>query len=546
MLILAFSKIDWLILAAYFALMAVIGTLAARKKSDAAGYFLAERSMPMWAVALSVVASSLSVATFLGAPQQSYTNDLTYLSLNIGGFIAVFVVAALFIPRFYRAGTVTIYGYIDQRFGETSRLAVSCMFLLGRLLASGVRLFFAAVPVCLLLFGPTPEGQKHEGQLILAICLIGIVGTAYTIAGGIRAVIWTDTIQILIVLGAVCLSIGLLLHRIPLGFGEIWQTLADTPGKFNDGGSKLRVFDFSLDPSHPFTFWTALIGGTFLNTAAFGVDHDLAQRMLTAKSPVRGGLSLILSQFISVFVVGLFMAVGLLLFIFYKRPDIMGAAAPTDVPGASREIYAQFLLNHLPIGFAGLAMAGMFAIAQGSLDSAINAMASSVVADLYWPMRKRLGNPVDTSDAAKAPRLAVAATGAALIGFAIFAVFIYDPRAKSLLDFALGVMAFAYTGMLGVFLTALLTRRGNTRSVLAALLTGLLCTSLLQDSVMAWWTTLLFNKPSTLAGFWWMPIGTVLAFIVCILGRPQPRETWGTPQAFPVAPVAGATGTPGQ
>jgi solute:Na+ symporter, SSS family len=540
MFILAFSRIDWLILAAYFALMAVVGTLASRKKTDAEGYFLADRSMPMFAVALSVVATSLSVATFLGAPQQSYTNDLTYLSLNIGGFIAVFVVAALFIPRFYAAGTVTIYGYIDQRFGETSRLAVSCMFLLGRLLASGVRLFFAALPVCLLFFSETRDGHLYvatKQQLIFAICLIGAVGTAYTIAGGIRAVIWTDTIQIIIVLGAVLLSIGLLLHKIPLGLDRIWHELANTPGKFNDGGSKLRILDFSLNPSHPFTFWTALIGGTFLNVAAFGVDHDLAQRMLTAKSPWRGGLSLILSQFISVFVVSLFMAVGLLLFIFYKRPDLMGAHAPADMPGASGDVYAHFLLNHLPVGLAGLAMAGMFAIAQGSLDSAINAMASSVVADLYWPLRRRLGKPVDTSHGAKAPRLAVAATGAVLIAFAVSAVFIYDREKKTLLDFALGVMAFAYTGMLGVFLTALLTRRGNTKSVLAALVTGLLVTSLLQDSVMTWWTTLLFRKPLTLASFWWMPIGTVLAFIVCVLGDPEPRETWTTPQAFPVTPL---------
>src|SRR5689334_6706701 len=146
MFILAFARIDWLILAGYFCLMAVIGALAARKKTDAEGYFLAERSMPMFAVALSVVATSLSVATFLGA--------------------------AIFIPRFYAAGTVTIYGYIDQRFGETSRLAVSCMFLLGRLLASGVRLFFAALPVCLLLFSEHRDGTLYvasKGQLIFAI-----------------------------------------------------------------------------------------------------------------------------------------------------------------------------------------------------------------------------------------------------------------------------------------------------------------------------------------------------------------------------------------
>src|SRR4051794_21659124 len=178
-----FSPLDWSILAGYFAMMFVIGHWAGRRKTTAEGYFLGERKMPVFAVALSVVATSLSVATFVGAPQISLNGDLTYLSLYVGGFIAVFVVGFVFIPRFYRAGTVTIYGYIDQRFGETARIATSCMFLFGRLLASGVRLFIAAIPVCLLMYG---ADKPTTSQLVIAIMLIGAVGTAYTVAGGIK------------------------------------------------------------------------------------------------------------------------------------------------------------------------------------------------------------------------------------------------------------------------------------------------------------------------------------------------------------------------
>jgi len=521
-----FGTLDWTIIAAYLAVMAVVGFLAARKKTNAEDYFLAERSMPIWAIAMSVVATSLSVATFLGAPQQSFKGDLTYISLNIGGFLAVFVVAAIFIPRFYQAGTVTIYGYIDQRFGQTSRLAVSCMFLLGRLLASGVRLFYAAIPVCLIIFSKAEPGKPFETstrQLIFAICLIGIIGTAYIIAGGSRAVIWTDAIQICITVGAVLLSIFILLQAIPLPISQIVHKLLESPGPYNDGGSKLRIIDFSLNPTHKFTFWTALIGATFLNTAAYGVDQDMAQRMLTAKNSWRGGLSLIASQFLSIFVVSLFMIVGLLLYIYYNRPEIMGSAAPKDIPGtAPKEIYPQFLLNHLPTGISGLAIAGMFAIAQGSLSSAINAMASSAVADVYWPIRRRLGLQVDLSDGAKAPQLAVAGTALILILFAVVAVFVYNPKTQSLLDFALGVMTFAYSGMLGVFLTALLTKRGNSITVLLALATGVIVTTLLQPSVLGWIGYHLTGRTWALAEFWWMPIGTTLAFLVCLSGRPQP------------------------
>jgi solute:Na+ symporter, SSS family len=504
-----FGPADWAVVAVYLALMAGIGAWAARRKTDAAGYFLAERQMPTWAVALSVVATSLSVATFNGAPQEAFTGDLTYLSLNLGGFLAVLVVATLFIPRFYQAGTLTIYGFIDQRYGEIARIAVSCMFLIGRLLASGARLFIAAIPLCLLLFhtfNPT------KPQLIEAIILIGAIGTSYTIAGGIRAVIWTDAVQIIIVAGTAILSVALLLHWIPLSFTDLIRTLGDPIA--NAGHSKLRIFDTSWSSGGQYTIWTALIGATFLNTAAYGVDHDLAQRMLTARSAWRGGLSLLAAQCVSICVVGLFLCVGLLLYVFYRRPDVMGASAPTDELKSTMAIYPQFLLAHMPTGLAGLAIAGMFAAAQGSLDSAINAMASSAVSDLYWPIRKNLGLEVDKAGAT--PRVAVAFTGAVLIGFAIVSALRYDAAQRSLLNFALGVMTFAYTGMLGVFLTALLTNRGNTKSVLLSLLTGVVVTILLQDGIYARWTKLLLGQPHKLATFWWMPIGTIASFLVCV------------------------------
>jgi Na+/proline symporter len=254
------------------------------------------------------------------------------------------------------------------------------------------------------------------------------------------------------------------------------------------------------------------------------VDHDLAQRMLTARSAWRGGLSLLAAQCVSVCVVSLFLAVGLLLYIFYRRPDVMGAAAPVDAlhdTTGGMGIYPQFLLAHMPTGLAGLAIAGMFAAAQGSLDSAINAMASSAVSDLYWPIRKNLGYAAEKDGASATPRVAVAITGVVLIGFAVVSALRYDPKHQSLLSFALSVMFFAYTGMLGVFLTAILTPRGNTLSVLLALLTGVIATTLQQDEICRWWTKILFGHPHALTTFWSMPIGTIAAFAVCVAGAPR-------------------------
>jgi len=215
-----FGGVDWAIVVLYLAGMVLIGHVVGRRKTDAEGYFLAGRSTPMWAVILSTIATTLSAATFLGAPESAFSGDLSYFVLNIGGFLAVLFVAALFIPKFYRAGTVTIYGYINQRLGEPARIACSAMFLLGRMLASGARLFIAAAPVCLLVFRESTPPRSH---LIAAIILVGAIGIAYTTAGGIKAVIWTDTAQILIVMG------GGHLERLPAAPAHTAVGPADLP-----------------------------------------------------------------------------------------------------------------------------------------------------------------------------------------------------------------------------------------------------------------------------------------------------------------------------
>ena len=516
-----FAPLDWGIIVLYLGAMLLIGHVVGRKKTDAKGYFLGERSSPTWAVVLSIVATSLSAATFLGAPQEAFRGDLTYLILNLGNFIGVVIVAVIFIPRFYAAGTVTIYGYLHRRFGEPARIATSGMFLIGRLLASGARLFMAAGPVCLLLFHANrPDAPPSHGEQILAILLIGTIGIAYTVSGGIRAVIWTDSAQIIIVIGAAILSICLLLKQIPLPVGRIIHELSQ-PRTGLDGHSKLHWLDTSFDLTKRYTLWVALFSTTFSGVAAYGVDHDLVQRMLTAKSAWRGSFSVLAAQVLGMFVASLFMVIGLLLYIYYNRPDLMGSHAPRQMIVITKDIYPQFLLT-LPTGLAGLAMAGLFAAAQGSLDSAINAMASSAVADIYWPIRRMRGLSIATGT--HAPRLGVAAMGAMLIGFAIACVFLYDDKTSTLLSFALGILAFAYTGMLGVFLTALLTKRGNNASVIAALVVGVLVTALMQDSIFAWWTAKVLGRTHHISNFWALSVGTPICFLVCWSGRKTHTE----------------------
>ncbi|MBN2310337.1 MAG: sodium:solute symporter [Candidatus Hydrogenedentes bacterium] len=515
----AFGVVDWLVMGLYVAAMLAIGAVSSRRQAGVDSFFLGGRTMPGWAVALSVLATSLSAATFIGAPEISYRGDLSYLILNIGGMIAAFVVAFLFVPPLYRAGTVTIYGYLGKRFGKPSMIAASAMFLLGRLLASGARLFIAAIAFSLILYGDT--GRR---DLVAAILLFGGIGTVYTVSGGIRAVIWTDTVQIAVVVFVAGLSVYLLLDSIPLSASEIVAALRDV-----DGHDKLSVLDTRFEWGLPYTLWTGVIASTFVSTASYGTDHDMAQRMMTGKSAWRGGAALIASTALGIPVICLFLAIGLLLSIYYGRPDLMQDAAPSDAVTQTMKIYPQFLLNHLPAGIRGLAMAGVFAAAMSSFDSAINAMASTAVADLYmpwraWRRRAALDAGENTpAESLRAPRLAVLLMAAVLTCFAILAVFMQEEGGGTLIDFALGVMAFAHAPLLGVFSAALFTRRGNTASVIGALVVGVAGVLLLQSYMLP----KLFGFE--LAWPWWWVIVSPVSFGVCLLGkttpvRPAPRQ----------------------
>jgi len=512
-----FGPIGWAIVAAYFALMMYMGVIAARKDQDTREYFLADRAMPTWAVAISIVATSLSAATFVSVPDTAFAGNLSYLALYIGALLSVVVVSIIFVPKLYRAGTVTIYGYLDQRFGQGAMIAMSVAFLLGRMLASGARLFIAAIPLCLLMFAKRHDASFHasRGQLIIAICLIGLVGTFYTSFGGIRTVIWIDVIQFLIVIGAGVMSVLVIFHAVHLSFHDTVQLLSQPDPKTGHG--KLLLIDTSRDLLKPYTIWAAIFGYTVLSTATYGVDQDLAQRFLVAKSVTRGALSLIWSQLISIVVVFGFLLIGLMLYVGVKTNAI--SASPSGIA-----IYPWFLLNDMPTALSGIAIAGFFAIAQGSMDSAINALASSAVADIYYPLRRRSGRTEESGHDAAIPKLAVAGMGALMTALGVVCVFLYDEKNRTLIDFALGVLTFAFTGMLGVFLTALLTKRGNTASVIAALITGIVAVVLMQPNILPRWTGAFFHHPIALAWTWWTPIGTIFSFAVCAMGSPRSRE----------------------
>ena len=491
----ALSALDWAVLTAYLAVVGVIGVAASRRVHTSSEMSLAGRSMPTWAVSVSILATALSAVTFVGAPEDAYTGDLTYLSLSLGSILGAVIVAFFFLPRYYRAGVTTVYEMIGSDDAPAARRAAAAVFLAGRLLASGARLYVAAIPASLILFG-----DLALTSLIPSIALLAAIALVYTTLGGIRAVIWTDTLQAAVFLFAAIVSIAILADRIDLSPGEITRVL-------NESGDKLRLFDLSTDLERPYTLWSALIGFSLLNIAAFGADQDLTQRMLTCRSSARATASLLASSLLGVVMTVVFLIIGLLLFVAHER-DAVAAHHGDD----SRRVFVDFILTETPAGVRGLMLAGLFAAAMSSLDSALNAMSTSFSNDFR---RTDATTPISLART----RALNLAFGLALALVATLCATWQKGSEQGLIPFALGVMVFAYAGLLGVFTAALFFRRGSATSLIAALITGPLVVAALQW-LPEWWPLASSENTTRPSLGWRMALGTLASLTVALLGRP--------------------------
>ncbi len=504
------SWLDWSILAFFFAVLIGIGLHLSGTADDADGFFLCHRNMPWWAAAASVAATALSAGTFVGVPQITYLGDLTWVMLLVGSTLGGLIAAFLIVPVLYRAGTLTIYGYLRGRFGPRAERAASWFFLIGTLLSAGARHFIASIVVALMMFG-----SSDTWALLTAIAILGAVATVYTICGGIRAVIWTDVLQVLVLAGAAILCIYLLFKRIPIDAGGVLDVLRTAPT-----GNKLRFLNTEFRFDRPYTVWAAIGAYTLLNVAQYGCCHDSVQRMMTCKSAWNASLSLAVSRLIQVPIVMLFLVIGALLYIFYQRPDVMGTLTPSSVPNGTGEVVPFFILHELPSGALGVALSGMLAASMSSFDSAVNALASIVQGNLR---RKKSNEDLSAAGRKKKElkdsRRFVLLMGVALTVFAMLAVFMQKIGGQRLIDFALSVLTFSYAGLFGVFMTAILTRRGSERSAVFALWTGALSVLAVQPYLLPMWSRPLFGGRWILAWPWWMAVGGGASFLVCLLGH---------------------------
>lgn len=487
--------VDGAIILIYFVAITAIGLYMGRREASLRDFALGGRSVPWWAVMASIIAAETSAATFLGAPGEGFDKrSLAYVQLVFGLILGRFIVGNVFLKPYYTYKVYTVYDYLGIRFGPRTRRYVSGLFLVMRTLASGTRLFVPSL-VMVLAWRMFTGGQVQfsqsavntVGPYLVAIIVLTILTCLYTALGGIKAVIWTDVIQATLMFGGALVAIGTLLYHI----GGLSALTAAVPqmtrpeGYFLTGFEPSRIAQWQatehvsrmsfwqylkLILGSDYTVFSALIGATLGNMAAFGTDQDMVQRMLTAETYKKARRSLITAAFMDLPIAAAFTFIGILLYVFYLKD-------PTYKPAANSDVFGAYILHVMPVGIRGLVLAGLFATAMGSLSAALNALATSATNDWYIPHFR--GRTEEHYVAAAR----VFTTVFAVLMIAIAGAFAYakvkDPTVR-IIPVVLGIANFILGPMLGVFMIGMFTRkRGSDTGNVVAVTAGLVATIML-------------------------------------------------------------------
>jgi len=473
---LGLNRIDLLIIAAYLAGITLFGLRFRKRQRTMRDYFLADREIPWWAIALSIVAAETSTLTIISIPGLAYDSNFTFLQVVMGYVIGRVIISFVLLPQYFRGELYTAYQLIERRFGPELRTLTAGLFLLTRAAAEGVRVYAVSIVVSIAL---------GTGE-VASIAIITLLTLIYTFEGGLAAVIWTDVVQTFIYVGGTLVGLVPILHLLPGGWGSV-QTIAG-------GLHKFQMFDTSLlahwpyfDFAKPYTLWAGLVGGAFLTTASHGTDQLIVQRLLAARNQRQSVLALLASGVAVFFQFALFLFVGVMLFAYYR--------VPAAVFGRADRIYPTFIVSRMPHGIAGLLIAAILAAAMSNLSAALNSLSSSSIMDFYFRFRPVSGPMLSDAARLRTARFATVAWAFVLFGLAVLALH----RVGRVMEVGLQIASVAYGALLGVFLLGVLTRRASQRGAIVGMIAGLLIELYLWLGSRVAWT-------------WWVAIGTSVTF----------------------------------
>ena len=460
------SPVDFAILVLYLAGITLFGARFRRGQNDLRDYFLGGRTAPWWALACSIVATETSTLTIIGTPGIAFGGNLGFLQLVLGYLIARVILCVVLIPQYFNGEFYTAYQLLGKRFGGRMKSAAAAVFLGTRALAEGVRI--AAIgKVVSVAFG---TGDR------ISILIVTLLTLFYTFEGGMRAVIWTDVVQLGLYLTGSVAAFFLLLHKIPGGWPTVAQGAAAAGGKF-------RIFDFSFSLTQSYTFWAGILGGTFLTMASHGTDQTMVQRLLAARNERDSKTALLASGVIIFAQFALFLVLGVMLFVFAHYSPFPVQAGDAD------RIFPQFIVREMPRGMAGIVLASIFAVAMSNASGSLNSLASSSIIDLG-------AAPKDADQAKWLGR----SRWMTLIWGVVLGALGLAPWGAVLVA-GLTIASITYGAMLGVFLLATWNPRANEDGALAGFVAGLA-------------VVVAARLVTPLAWTWFVLLGTIVTFAV--------------------------------
>jgi SSS family transporter len=494
--LLGLGRLDLAIVAAYLIGITLFGLRFRSAERSLKSYFLADRSVPWWAISLSIVSAETSTLTIISIPGLAFDTDFTFLQVVFGYMLARIVITALLLPAYFRGELYTAYQLMDRRFGKKIHKLTAGMFLVTRALAEGVRVFAVSIVVNIAIERYLLKYMSVEMSVVASIGLVTLLTLIYTFEGGMTAVIWTDVVQMTIYIAGTIIGFITLLHLVPGG----WQTIAET----GSAASKFRIFDFAPSLTKTYNFWAGVIGGTFLTTASHGTDQLMVQRLLAAKNEKESRWALLSSGGAILLQFTLFLLVGAGLYVFYHG----------TYTGRSDRIFPSFIVSQMPIGISGLLIAAILAAAMSNLSAAINSLSSTTVVDFYL----RLVPSATDKQRIAVSRMATIVWGVVLFGLAILTQF---DRKGRVLEIGLSIASVPYGGLLGVFLLGVLTKRATQSGAIAGLVAGLAV------NLFLWLGPRFGLLHTTVAWTWYVTFGTTITFIVgylVSLMTPQQEE----------------------
>ncbi len=432
----------------YFLVLVLIGYFFSRKQKSTEDYFKGGGRIPWWAAGLSLFGTALSAITFMAIPAKTYSSDWSYFFLNMAIFLVAPLIIVWFIPFFRRLNITTAYEYLEKRFSLPVRLLGSISFILFQVGRMGIILLLPSLALNVV------TGMN----VFMCILLMGMVSLIYTLMGGIEAVIWTDVIQVIVLLSGAVIALGLIVSSIDGGISGIYEIAA--------ANRKFNLLDLRLTLREP-TVWVMLIGGFFTSITTYGTDQTMVQRYLTTQTEKEARQSVWTNAWMTIPATILFFSIGTALYVFYRTfPEQMNPAL-----GNTDSVFPWYIASRLPDGLSGLLIAGIFAAAMSSLSSSMNSAATAYSTDIHF----RFG----LSGQVSALRTARLATLIAGLAGTLFALLMATWNIQSLWDEFNKLIGLIIGGLGGLFLLGILTRRANA----AGALTGLIASMLVQTVV---------------------------------------------------------------